>query len=171
MKKELLKKIGAGLVLAGVLAMWALLVFLPAVPKADAAIGVELYEATTLTLSTNLVAAAGSNTEAVVINVKKWDGIALQLTSALTTNVGIGTQNIVLTFAKSVDGTYYQPAALTWTVAANGTNSNTVITNLVIGSEGYLKLTGISNVNTADVLNVTALKVATKPQRRGNRSE
>lgn len=124
----------------------------------------EQYNIETLTLSTNSVAANATNTASTAtITMTKYDEVALQFTSVLA---GAGTDNIVVKFAKSVDGTNYQSDAVTWTFPATGTTTNTVCTNIVVNSVGYLRLTTVGN-GAAQGLTVISAKAAKKPLRTG----
>ena len=124
----------------------------------------EQYTVETLTLSTNAVAANATNTaSAAVITCTKYDEVALQFTSVLA---GAGTDNIVLKFATSADGSNYDSDAISWTFPAAGTTTNTVVTNIVVNSIGYLKLTTVGN-GAAEALSVISAKSAKKPMRTG----
>lgn len=80
-------------------------------------------------------------------------GLALRFTGA-----GAATDNLTLTFARSVDGSNYETTPrFTWRVALNGTTAVVGYTNLVestIGAARYLKLVSIQNEGTNNATNV-----------------
>lgn len=59
-----------------------------------------------------------------------------------------GTDAISLLVAESVDGVNYSTTPrFTWVFPATGTSTNTVVTNITVGTAGYLRLVEIDNAN------------------------
>jgi hypothetical protein len=77
-----------------------------------------------------------------------------------------GTSNIVITVARSVDGTTFETSPpITWTVPANGTTAVVAYTNLGtanIGAAGYIKVTSIQNLNITTATTNCSLTVIKK---------
>lgn len=80
-------------------------------------------------------------------------GLVLRFTGA-----GAATDNLTLTFARSVDGSNFETAPrFTWKVALNGTTAVVGYTNLVestIGAARYLRLVSAQNEGTNNATNV-----------------
>ena len=106
--------------------------------------------ATTATVSSNNVA-----------TVTKQQNVVLAFTSRLS---AAGTSNLVYTFSRSIDGTYYDAITkYTITIPATGTTTNTYATNLNIGGFQYLRLDSIDNFNSSGVLTNYAIRYSIKP--------
>jgi len=131
----------------------ALVAFLSAPAQAQTA---------TLSTGTNVIAASGtlSPTNAV-ISIQKHLNLGLQASFALS---GTGTGNIVLSFAKSLDGTTFETTpSVTLTIAASGTNTVSGLTNVSMGAVPKLKLVSVTNANTPSTVAGLVVKYAIKP--------
>jgi hypothetical protein len=110
---------------------------------------------------TNNVAFAATNTYTLTLTLTRQAEVAIQLSfSALGTN----TSNIDFKLEPSVDGVTFdtQNTAHTITIAANGTNVVTLVTNRVVGAVGYLRLRSVSNPNATQALTNLSVQYAIK---------
>jgi hypothetical protein len=118
---------------------------------------------------TNAVAAQSTNgTASDAIGLTKYGDVTLVLQYNLTGNTTFAS-NVVFSFAGSADGLSFSstpPGGLVFTVPSNGTNTVTLVTNVTVGSLGYLELFSIGNsaTNAATNINVQAW---VKPKRNG----
>jgi hypothetical protein len=77
--------------------------------------------------------------------------------------------SVTFSFAQSADGTNFSsvpPANLVFTLPSNSTNTVTLVTNVVVGSTGYLELFSIGNGTTNAATNIT-VQAWVKPKRNG----
>ena len=94
------------------------------------------------------------------IDTRKTANTAMLLSFKLA---GAGTGNVTLTFAKTIE-TATTPAVgdvFTWVVAANGTSTVNVETNIATGGYGWLQLASIANAG-GDTLTNIVLKYSNK---------
>lgn len=120
------------------------------------------FSVQTLNTGTNVIAASGtlSPTNAI-ITARKHLNVGLQAEFALS---GTGTGNVVLSFAKSLDGVTYETVpSVTLTIAGSGTNVVSGLTNVSMGAAGSLKLVSVTNANTPSTVAGLAVKYAIKP--------
>jgi hypothetical protein len=120
----------------------------------------------TATPYTTLVAASGTSnlTAAAVYGVTKYEDVAIHVKTYLA---GSGTDNTVVTYQRSADGTTYETTGfLVITIVNTGTTPVNTITNINVGAAGFIRLSTIVNGDTGDILTVTNT-VAFKPQRFG----
>jgi hypothetical protein len=124
------------------------------------------YDISALTLATNgLEATAGVTTNTTaVITATKYDELALSVTGAAT---GANTGNLIVYFTGSVDGTNYSRYPIhSVSVIMNGTTAVTGVTNVPLGSVGYLRVDSMTNSGAAAITNIT-IRVGKKPRKDG----
>ena len=110
------------------------------------------------------VAASGTSNTVDTIILTKYQDVAIHVKTVLA---GSGTDNTVISYSKSVDGTTYETTPSTiLTIANTGTVAVNTVTNISMGACGYLKIASIVNGDTGDVLTCTNM-FAVKPQRYG----
>ena len=118
---------------------------------------------------TNVVAASSTNSTASdAIGLTKYGDVTLLLQYNLTANTSLGS-NVVFSFTASPDGTNFNstaPANLVFTLPSNGTNTVTLVTNVNLGSLGYLELFSIANTATNVATNIN-VQAWVKPKRNG----
>jgi hypothetical protein len=76
---------------------------------------------------------------------------------------------VVFSFAPSADGTNFSsapPGNLVFAAPSNGTNTVTLVTNVSVGSTGYLELFSIGNSATNAATNIS-VQGWVKPKRNG----
>lgn len=130
-------------------------------------VGVVIAQQYATTSTGFTVAASGTSnyTSQAVCTLTKYEDVTIHVRTSLA---GSGTDNTVLSYSKSVDGTTYETTpSVVITVANTGTTAVNTITNINVGAAGYLRLTSIVNGDTGDALTVTNTFV-TKPARFGN---
>ena len=103
--------------------------------------------------STNAIAATSTNSSASVpFSVQAGKDVAIGVRFK---GVGADTGNLVLKLSKQVgdaateDGTFFS-----WTIAANGTNYVSAVTNLTVNAVPKLSVTYIANTSTNALTNV-----------------
>lgn len=74
---------------------------------------------------------------------------------------GAGTTAVMFLFDSSVDGTIWAPRTHSLLITPAGTAVKGAITNVPLGSIGYLKLVAIENANSQNITNLY-LKYSTK---------
>ena len=124
-----------------------------AVPTASA------QQYTTVSLyssSTNSIATNGTVTNNVTFTATKVTDVGLAVTARGASGA---TGNVTATFARSLDGSnWVSSPTITVAVPLSGTNLVTAVTNITLGSVGYLRLTTVANGDPASVAtNVTVL--------------
>lgn len=94
------------------------------------------------------------STSAYVVDVRKQKNTAILLSF---TCGGTNASTITLTWERSLDGSFYDTTStFVHTVAANGTNTVTVGTNITLNGWGYYRLKTIANPNaTVGLTNIT----------------
>lgn len=101
---------------------------------------------------TQIYLAATTNTVNTTIDARESEYVALFIQFRL---LGAGTSNIVFTLQRSLDRTTFETAQnYKFTVAASGTNSVDILTNINVGSVGFLRLNTIENTATNIMTNV-----------------
>ena len=99
----------------------------------------------------------------IVIDVKEQDTISLQVDFRVT---GASVSNLVITLAKSIDGTTPSTTAAgqeTWTVAHNGTTLVSELKTFTTTGFGYLHVISAQNTHgTQSVTNMALRKVIKK---------
>lgn len=124
------------------------------------------YQAASLLSTTASITAGATTNYNTVINVTKWDEIALQLSYKLAAATA-NNSNVTVTLSRSLDGVNWGTAdKLVFTLAANSTNQVSTITNIDTGSIGYYRLDSIANANTNTMTNIL-VRFAVKPKRQG----
>lgn len=101
------------------------------------------------------VAAATTNSYAYNLDCKHQDSVGVLLSF---TSVGTNSSAIVFRLKPSLDAVTSDNQGTSYdiTVAANGTNTVTVCTNIAVGGIGFLMLTAVENPNASKALtNVT----------------
>jgi len=117
---------------------------------------------TLLTGGTNIVTAASSNVvSGSIITLTRQREVAIQASFA-----AVGTNDSTITFwlQPSVDGSTFDTSKnLThnFTVAANGTSTVNITTNITVGAVGYLRL-AINNPNATMALTNVSVKASIK---------
>jgi hypothetical protein len=126
------------------------------------------YAIQTLISSQNIPGGATSNYTAVttaVIPLTKYDKTTLFGTWKLD---GAGTNNVVLTFDRSVDGTNWDTKdPYVFTVPNTGTTTVNWLTNLTVDTMGYIRLKTIVNGTAGQAMTNLTIKAATKPKLQG----
>ena len=113
----------------------------------------------------------GANTNGTAsdaIGLTKYGDVTLVLQYNLTGNTTYPS-NVVFSFAGSADGQSFNstpPGGLVFTLPSNGTNPVTLVTNVMVGSTGYLELFSIGNSATNAATNIT-VQAWVKPKRNG----
>lgn len=116
-----------------------------------------------LNTGTNVIAASGtlSPTNAIITSAKHAN-VALQASFKLS---GTGVGNVVLSFAKSVDGVRFESTpSVTMTIAASGTNTVAAVSNVSLGAVPALKLVSVTNANTPSTVAELSVKSFLKPE-------
>lgn len=99
-----------------------------------------------------------------VFAVQKYEDVTIWTNTKIADS---GTDNTVVSFAKSADGTTYETVpSVVITVANTGTTAVNTITNINVGAAGYLKLVSVVNGDASGNL-TNIVTVAKKPQRFG----
>ena len=138
------------LIIASIVALFAVALTPQAKAQSQSLGTPTVAAATTATVGTNNVA-----------TVTKQQNVVLAFTSRLS---AAGTSNLVYTFSRSIDGTYYDAITkYTITIPATGTTTNTYSTNLNVGGFMYLRLDSIDNFNATGVLTNYAIRYSVKP--------
>jgi hypothetical protein len=128
--------------------------------------GVEAQQYNTGSISFVVAASTTTNTAAGtgVFGVTKYEDVCIWVNSKIADS---GTDNTVVNFSKSADGTTYETTpSVVITVANTGTVNVNTITNINVGAAGYLKLVSVVNGDGSGNL-TNIVTVAKKPQRFG----
>jgi hypothetical protein len=128
----------------------------------------QIYSAATVSSSFPSVIAASTTTALtasnIVIDVREQDAVSLQVDFKAT---GSSVSNLVITLAKSIDGTTPSTTAAgqeTWTVAHNGTTLQSEVKTFTTTGFGYLHVISAQNTHgTQSVTNMVLRKVIKKP--------
>lgn len=110
------------------------------------------------------VSATATSNNIVVIDCKKQQNIALQVSFKLS---GAGTGNQTLTIAKSLDGSTTTADTVaaglhTWVIAGNGTTTAVGTTNINCAGAGYLVVKSWANADGSRYATNIVIKSATK---------
>jgi hypothetical protein len=119
-------------------------------------------------LETGVAAASVNATPSDSIGLTKHDDVTLVLQYKLAANTSFSS-NVVFSFTSSADGSNFSstpPGNLVFALPSNGTNTVTLVTNVVVGSTGYLELYSIGNSATSAATNIT-VQAWVKPKRNG----
>ncbi len=112
----------------------------------------QAYDADTVTLSTNSVAATTTNlTTTGKIYVGNQSQVAVQVAANLA---GSGTSVVGFKIEHSVDGTNFAQSPHTLLLTANGTNTVYALTNFSVVGYGWLNVSSITNPNASAVTNI-----------------
>lgn len=113
------------------------------------------------TSGTNSIATNGVATNNFTITATKFTDVGLAVTERGASGA---TGNVTATFARSLDATnWVSSPTITVEAALSGTSLVTVVTNLPLGSVGYLRLTTISNGSANSVATNVAVTFSRKP--------
>lgn len=101
---------------------------------------------------TQIYLAATTNTVNAEIDARESEYVALLIQFR---TLGAGTSNIVFNLQRSLDRTTYESAQnYKFTLVASGTNTVNLLTNINVGSVGFLRLNTIENTATNIMTNV-----------------
>lgn len=125
------------------------------------------YQARSLLSSTASITAGSTSNYNAVINLERWDEVALQVAFKSTAQPA-NMSNVTVTLSRSLDNVNWGTLdKLTIPVLANGTNTVSLTTNIGVGAIGYYRLDSIANANTNGVLTNIVVRYSVKPNRRG----
>jgi hypothetical protein len=119
-------------------------------------------------LETTVAQASINATPSDAIGITKYGDVTLVLQYNLAANTSFSS-NVVFNFAASADGSNFSstpPGNLVFALPSNGTNTTTLVTNVVVGSTGYLELYSIGNGAASAATNIT-VQAWVKPKRNG----
>lgn len=118
---------------------------------------------------TNAVPLSSTNaTPSDPIGLTKYGDVTLVLQYNLAASDASGG-GMWFRFAESADGTNFSstpPASLVFLLPSNSTNTVTLVTNVAVGSTGYLELLSMGNSATNTATNIT-VQAWVKPKRNG----
>lgn len=122
------------------------------------------YATGTLVTNLDLVAATTSNTTATVA-CTKYEEVGLDISFNA---MAAGASNVVFTLARSVDGSNYDVESnISITLAQNGTSTVRYLTNIYMGSLGYLKLKSFASPTSLVACTNVCVRYSLKPTRSG----
>jgi hypothetical protein len=119
-------------------------------------------------LETGVAAGGVNGTPSDAFGVTKYGDVTLVLQYSLAANTSFSS-NVVFTFASSANGTNFSstpPGNLVFALPSNGTNAVTLVTNVFVGSTGYLELYSIGNGAASAATNIN-VQAWVKPKRNG----
>jgi len=119
-------------------------------------------------LETGVASGSANGTPSDAIGVTKYGDVTLVLQYNLAANTSFSS-NVVFSFTSSGDGSNFSstpPGNLVFTLPSNGTNTVTLVTNVVVGSTGYLELYSIGNGAASAATNIN-VQAWVKPKRNG----
>jgi len=124
------------------------------------------YAVTSVTITNHVPAATTDGIDSAAIALTRYEDIGIWWSFKMS---AAATDNMTLTFKKSIDGTTYATTGgPSFVVAATGATTVNFVTNFTLGPVGYLKVDSIQNANGAAVaLTNLYLKIVTKPRRNG----
>lgn len=111
------------------------------------------------TLGSFMAQGAAATNVAYVVDVRKQSTVTLQWDRISS---GAGAQVISLAFSRSTDGSTYNSALDSLTLASGGATATTTVTNIPTYGAGYIKIHYMTNANADTVFTTNTLKYAVK---------